>query len=259
MKDNDFRQLVDREFSALAWTDAHRLYTLDKMNKEEHPVMKKKVIIALALTLSILLMSAAAVAVTVGIPGIQNLIDLSDRRAREYDYQPFTVDPDAIVTPGNQRHTSRLVDIELHEAFLTGEALYLTIHITPAAADIVLWDDAAPPTQEGTALSYFDLYRQDGVRLIDFTGFSLHSPLNGYDYTLFADYTEVCRNPDGVGITCLMAYPLPEDGSIPLSGATVLGKFTVKDCRSRKDEYNVLLFDLPRMTVTEAHDSFLIN
>lgn len=259
MKDNDFRQLVDREFAALAWTDEKRRAALKRLNKEEQPVMKRKAITALVLILSIVVMSAAAVAVTVGVPGIQELIDQDEHRAREYDYEPFTVSTEAVVIPLNQRHTSVLVDIEIHEAYLTTEALYLTLHVTPTSEGAVLWDDAAPPTTDGQPLRYFDLYREEGLVLIDFMGFSLHSPLNAHDYTIMADYTEARRDPDGVGVTYLMVYPLPEDGLVSLSGNTVLGKFTVMDCHSRKHEYNAFLFDLPRMSIIDAHDSYLVN
>ena len=38
-----------------------------------------------------------------------------------------------------------------------------------------------------------------------------------------------------------------------------MGKFVIRDCHSRKDEFNVLMFDLPRMTVVESTDDFLHN
>lgn len=259
MKDNDFQQLVDREFASLTWTDTQRLAALKQMNKEEHPVMKRKAITALALVISIMVMSAAALAVTVGIPTIQELIDQTDHRTREYDYEPFIIDDAAVVTPSSQRHTSQLVSVELLEAYLTNEALYLTLHVAPIGENVVLWDDTAPPTREGQKLRYFDLYREEGLTLLDFQGLSLHSPLNGYDFTIFADYTEARRDPDGLGVTYLMAYPLPENERLPLSSSTVMGKFVILDCHSRKCEYNALMFDLPRMTIDDAHDSYLVN
>ena len=168
MKDNDFQQLVDEHFSVLSWTDAQRMAALQKMNKEVRPVMKKKVVIALAVVVSVILLSVTALAVSLGFPGIQELIDQSDRRAREYDYEPFTVAAEAVVTPKKQRHTSQLVDIAIHEAYLTTEALYLTIHVAPAGENVVLWDDAAPPTSTDQPLRYFDLYREEGIVLLDF-------------------------------------------------------------------------------------------
>lgn len=262
MRDNDFQQLVDREFASLTWTDAQRLAALKQMHKEEHPVMKRKAFTALVLVISIMVVSAAALAVTVGIPTMQELIDQHRDRVPEesqYLFAPFTVDGAAVVPPENQRHTSRLVDVELHEAYITNEALYLTLHVSPIGENVVLWDDTAPPMKDGQELRYFDLYRKEGLTLLDFQGLSLHSPLNGYDYTVFADYTEVRRDPDGVGITCLMAYRLPEDDLIPLRSSTVMGKFAILDCHSREHEYNVLMFDLPRMTVVESTDDFLVN
>ena len=262
MKDNDFRQLVDREFASLIWTDEKRLAALKRMNKEEHPIMKRKAITALVLIISIVVMSAAAVAVTVGIPGIQDLIDQHregiPEHARQW-YNPFSIDSAAVVVPENQRHTSRLVDIELHEAYITNEALYLTIHVAPVGDNVVLWDDDALPIVDGQPRTYFDMYREEELTLIDFMGFSLHSPLNGEDYTIMADYAEVRRDPDGVGVTYLMVYPRPGDVLIPLCNSTIMGKFVVRDCHSRKDEFNALMFDLPRMTVVESTDDFLHN
>lgn len=261
MKDNDFRELVDREFLSLAWTDEQRLSALKQMNREVQPVMKRKAITALVLIISIMVMSAAALAVTVGIPTLQQLIDQHRDGVPEesqYLFAPFTIEGAAVVTPENQRHTSRLVSIELHEAYLTNEALYLTVHVAPNGENVVLWDDDAPPMADGQPQRYFDLYREDGLTLIDFQGLSLHSPLNGYDYTVFADYLEARRDPDGQGVTYLMAYRLT-DGAGPLRDSTVMGKFAIQDCHSRKHEFNVLMFDLPRMTVVESTDDFLFN
>ena len=262
MKDNDFRQRVDREFASLIWTDEQHFAALRRMNKEEHPIMKRKAITALVLILSIVVMSAAAVAVTVGIPGIQDLIDQHregvPEHARQW-YAPLSIDSAAVVVPGNQRHTSQLVDVELHEAYITDEALYLTLHVAPVGDNVVLWDDDAPPVIDGHPRTYFDLYRQEELVLIDFMGFSLHSPLNAHDFTIMADYAETRRDPDGTGVTFLMVYPIPGDVVAPLRNSTVMGKFVIRDCHSRKDEFNVLMFDLPRMTVVESTDNFLHN
>lgn len=38
-----------------------------------------------------------------------------------------------------------------------------------------------------------------------------------------------------------------------------MGKFAILDCHSREHEFNVLMFDLPRMTVVESTDDFLFN
>ena len=38
-----------------------------------------------------------------------------------------------------------------------------------------------------------------------------------------------------------------------------MGRFAIQDCRSREREFNVLMFDLPRMTVVESTDDFLFN
>lgn len=259
MKDNDFRLLVDREFGPLEWTEETRLAALKRMNKEVQPVMKRKVIIALVLAISIMVMSAAALAVTVGLPTMQEMIDQDEHRAREYDYEPFTIPAEAVVKPLNQRHTSELVNIDATEAFLTAEAFYLVVHIVPAFEDAVLWEQAAPIIQDGQEVRYFDLYRQEGFPLLTTSNLTLHSPLNGTDYTLKPDYSEICRDTDGKGIVCLFAYALPEDELIPLSTSTVMGKFAVQDCHNTKWEYNAFLFDLPRMTIVESHDSFLIR
>ena len=260
MKNNDFRELVDREFSALEWTDAQRLCALRQMNKEEHPVMKRKAITALVLILSIVVMSATALAVTVGLPTIQQLINQSDRRTSEYDYEPFTIVTEAVVTPGNQRHTSQLMDVSLTQAYMTTEALYLTLHVKPAAVDAILWHDSVPLVMNGQEQRYFDLYRQEELTLLGCSGFTLHSPYtDASGYCLQTDYAEARREPEDMGITYLLAYPLPEDELLPLNGNTVMCKFIVTDQRSHEWEFNALFFDLPKMNIVEAHDSYLIN
>ena len=258
MKDNDFRQLVDREFASLIWTDEKRLRALDKMNREEQPIMKRKAITALVLIISIVVMSAADVAVTVGIPGIQDLLDQRHDNWPSYP-ETFAVDSAFVVTPGNQRHTSNLVDIEIREAYMTNEALYLTVHIAPQNENTILWNQGVPPIEDGKELRYFDLYRQEDLPLVEFVSMSLHSPYSVDSYALHVDYIEFHRLPDDDGITCLMVYQLPKDDVLPLSKCTVMGKFAVQDCRTRELELNVLLFDLPRMTIVESTDDFLHN
>lgn len=262
MINRSFQELVDRELASITWTDEQRRSALHQMHKEAQPVMKRKAMLALVLVISIMAMSAVAVAVTVGVPTIQQLIDQHRDRVPEeaqHLFSPFTVDGAAVVMPVNQRHTSHLVDVELHEAYITNEALYLTLHVAPIGDNVVLWDDDAPPTVDGQPQRYFDLYREEGLTLLDFQGLSLHSPLNAFDFTVFADYIEARRDPDGVGFTYLIAYPIPEDELIPLRSSTVMGKFAILDCHSRKHEFNVLMFDLPRMTVVESTDDFLIK
>lgn len=258
MKDNDFRQLVDREFASLAWTNGQRLAVMNRMNKEEHPIMKRKAITALVLIISIVVMSAAAVAVTVGIPGIQQLINQRHDNWPSYP-DSLAIDSTFVVTPTNQRHTSNLVNIEIREAYMTNEALYLTVHIAPRNENTVLWNEGVPPTEDGQALRYFDLYRQEDLPLVEFVSMSLHSPYSVDSYALHVDYIESHRFPDDAGFTCLMVYQLPKDDVLQLSDCTVMAKFAVQDCRTRELEFNVLLFDLPRMTVVESTDDFLHN
>ena len=235
MKDNDFRQRVDSAFAPLAWTDEQHFAALERMNKEEQPIMKRKAITALVLILSIVVMSAAALAVTVGIPGIQDLLDQHRGHVpqeAQHLFAPFTVEDGAVVIPDNQRHTSRLVDVELHEAYLTNEALYLTLHVAPVGDHVVLYAEDAPPVADGEVQRYFDLYRTEGLTLLDFQGLSLHSPLNGCDYTIFADYVEARRDPDGVGITYLMApcATAPSWASLPSSTATAASMSITSSC-----------------------------
>ena len=258
MKDNDFRQLVDHEFASLAWTDGQHLAVLNRMNKEEQPIMKRKAITALVLIISIVVMSAAAVAVTVGIPGIQQLIDQRHSNWPSYP-DSFAIDSAFVVTPSNQRHTSDLVDVSISEAYMTNEALYLTVHIAPRNEHTILWNQGVPPVKDGQELRYFDLYQQEDLPLVEFVSMSLHSPYSVDSYSLHVDYIELHRLPDDAGFTCLMVYQLPEDDVLPLSNCTVLGKFAVQDCRTRELEFNVLMFDLPRMTIIESTDDFLHN
>ena len=85
MKDKDFQQLVDHELSQLAWSDQQRMDTLRKMQKEERPVMKRKlslVIIAVALLLTL---TGTAVAAGLTIPSLQEFFNIRTTRAYWYD------------------------------------------------------------------------------------------------------------------------------------------------------------------------------
>ena len=62
MKANEFRQLIDHEFAQLEWTDAQRLHTLRQMKKEERPIMKRKLHVALIVTFILLTLSGTALA-----------------------------------------------------------------------------------------------------------------------------------------------------------------------------------------------------
>lgn len=260
MKDNDFRGLVDREFASLTWTDQQRMNTLRQMNKEVRPIMKRKAAFAAALVLAVVVMSAAALAVTMNIPTIQDFFDQNDDMKRLSDYQPFCVDDASVIQPTNQRHTSSLVDVSIQEAYLTTEALYLTVHLTPKDEGTLLFTTGLNSVViDGTELRYYNLFDREELSLQMFGSMVVQSPYFTDDWTLKWAYAEAQRSPEDDSITLLIAFSLPEDSSFFCSGGTLMGRFILRDCRNDGCEFNTIYFDVPPMTAVEAYDAQIVH
>ena len=135
MKDKDFQQLVDHEFAQLEWTDAQRMHTLRKMNKEARLLMKRKFSVALVVTLILLALTGTAVAAGLNISTIQDFFE----RLKAEGYSYATVNEAAVVIPVSQRHTSQLMDIQVDQLYLTDQAFYFTFHLTPKDANTLLF------------------------------------------------------------------------------------------------------------------------
>lgn len=256
-KPEDIRTAIDTTLSG-ASHDPTLYNRVVNASKGDSPPMRNKLKLTLVLTAVLVLMTTTALAVTLAIPSIQDFIDRDEIRKREYDYEPFHIDVNAVVKPSNQRHTSQLVNIEIEEAYLTTEAFYVTAHITPRSKNTVLFTHTLTSIiKDGQELRYFDLYKDESLTLLYVSGFKLDSPYPDSDYTLELDYTDVYRAPEEDGITFMMAFKVPEDLVYIFSGSTLMGKFVVDNARTGDWEFNAIYFDIPKLTRVEAHDSVL--
>lgn len=122
MKDNNFQQLIDHEFAQLEWTDAQRLHTLRQMKKEERPIMKRKLHVALIMTLILMLLSGTAVAAT--YKGVQFFLT-------ERTTDPVTIAPSLMMTAITQTSTSEWLDVAVQDAYWDGSELSIAIRVAP--------------------------------------------------------------------------------------------------------------------------------
>lgn len=258
-KPEDIRQAIDITLSG-ASHDPTLFNRVVNASKGDAPPMKSKLKFALIFTVILVLMTTTAVAVTLAIPSIQDFINQDEFRKREYDYEPFNVDVNAVVKPTNQRHTSQLVNIEIQEAYLTTEAFYVTAHVTPQSKDtVLLTSNLTSIIKDGQELRYFDLYKNEALTLLNISAFRIDSPYPDSDYKLELSYADAYRAPEDDGITFMMVYRVPEDLRYLFSGSTMMGKFVVDNKRTNDWEFNAIYFDIPKLTRVEAHDSYLLD
>lgn len=266
MKDRDFQQLVDREFALLEWTEEQRLAVLKQINKEEAPVKKK---LAFGLIVIIALMIATLTSFAVGGDShtSHTMSDFFSDLNKEREHFYFFTDDDrmyvtegGIATPEDQRHTSELVDVTVQQAYLTNEALYLTIHVTPKAEGAVLVNRASAPIYyKGEEVRYYDLYQQEALTLLDAGDFAIDYDVYGEPVTLTEDYGERYQSPDEPGVTHLVVLTHEEDIShlTGLNAPPLVLRFCVDDCRTHKTEWNTLILDLPSMESIDSQDFML--
>ena len=269
MKDKDFQQLVDYEFQQLEWSDQQRLDTLRQMNKEERPVMKRKlstVIIAVALLLTL---TGTAVAAGLSIPSLQEFFNLRTTKSYWYDavndkysfYEAPVVDESAISRPLGQRHTSQRVNVTVDQLYLTDEAFYFTVLYTPKQETTLLFDGAHNSIMlDGKEQYYWNLWDRKELALYSI-GSMFIDDLTGRDRPIALDYGESRRDPETGAIASMYAFKNAEDIAMLRSwdGGTLMLRFQVQDLRSHDLEWNVLFVDFPRLQKTDAHDSYLTN
>lgn len=263
MKDNDFQQLVDREFAPLEWTETQRRTALSKMKKEEAPV-KRKLTFALIAIIGLMIVSMTSFAVSGGSHTISDFFaDLNAEREHFYFFTEdnrMNVTEGGLAAPEDQRHTSELVDVTVQQAYLTDEALYLTIHVTPKAENAVLINRASAPIYyKGEEVRYFDLYRQEDLALLDVTGFAVDYDVYGNPVMLTEDYGDMYQAPDEPGVTHLVV--LTHDGDIShltgLNAPPLVLRFCVTECHTLTHEWNALILDLPAMESIDGQDFML--
>ena len=130
MKDKDFQQLVDHEFAALEWTDQQRMDTLRQMNKEDRPVMKRKLTFSMALMLILVLMTGT-VAVAATYRGVSWFLT-------EYLYRTKELDSDYLFSEMRQHHNSKYLNAEVIDAYWDGLELSIAYRVTPANPTLTL-------------------------------------------------------------------------------------------------------------------------
>lgn len=269
MKDKDFQQLVDHEFSQLAWSDQQRMDTLRKMQKEERPVMKRKFSVAIIAVALLLTLTGTAVAAGLTIPTLQEFFNLRTTRAYWYDavndtysfYDAPIVDETAIARPLAQRHTSQRVNITVDQLYLTDEAFYFTVLFTPKQENTLLFSGAHNSIMlDGKEQYYWNLWDRKELALYNVGSMSIDD-LNGRDRPIELDYAESHRDPETGAIAFMYAFKNAEDIAMlrAWSGGTLMLRFQVQDLRGHDLEWNVLFVDFPRLQKTDAHDNYLTN
>ncbi len=252
MKDNEFRQLVDREFASLEWTDEQRMNTLRLMRQPERNIMKKKLITGIAIAMTILLTSLTAFAAGMNIITIHDMLaGLSDQDLRESEII-VPVDENKVASAYHTRHTSDLVDVEITQLYLSGERLYLTASITPTGKDTLVYHEPSLPlTLDGQEMRYFDLYRQKDLTLLNIFCLDIDWEDMAFSDTRPGDvellYSTAIHDEATLGMTLLCVYEWPDTLHALEAGFRLQASFVVKNARTNNLEWNVLFADVPRM------------
>lgn len=254
MKDKDFRQLVDHEFAQLNWTDRQRMDTLRKMQKEERPVMKRKLSVVLVAAMLLLTLTGTAVAAGLNVYSLQDFFDqwFADENISDGFPTPI-IDEAFIVTPVSQRHTSALVSVQVEQLYLSHEALYFTISYTPKAANTLLFGTGLTSIElDGEEKDYWDLWNYEELSLLS-PGSVCIDDLRGRQTPLSLITRQRYRNPETGAITEM--YILRDEKALTqlraISGGTLMLRFTVDNLRNHDTEYNVLYIDFPRIETVE--------
>ena len=258
MKDKDFQQLVDHEFAQLEWTDAQRMDTLRKMNKEERPVMKRKFQIALVFTLILLTLSGTALAAGLTIASIQDFFSLRDELALRDLAAPssFTVNQKEVRRPNNQRHTSEIVDFTVKEVYWTNKAVYVFGIMTPKDPNAVLIPTASDAEQNNQNVELLkEVKKQKGTPVYTIAALdSLSMPgVIAPECRWLYNYTR--RLEDG-SIAVMSSFPVEDIGFTYSFKAksTLKSTFVIQNARNKIIEYNTIYFDIPRLEMQDHGD-----
>ena len=253
MKDKDFRELADREFAQLEWTDRQRMDTLRQMNKEEKPVMKRKLIVVIV-TVTLLLTGTVAVAAGVNSFDLQYFFDhWLDTGKIEREYPAPTIGQSAVVNPVSQRHTSTLVDAQIEQIYLSPKALYFTNRYTPKAADTLLFSAGVTSTViDGVELDYWDMWDYREYELLEPYSVSISHPDDSHKACQLITGDRV-RDPETGAITEMhMIRDSKFLSNLNIAdGGTLTLNYRVMDLRNHDMEHNVLYVDFPRIETVE--------
>ena len=252
MKDKDFRQLVDREFAPLEWTDEQRMNTLRLMRQPERNIMRKKLIAAVAIAMALLLTSVTAFAAGLNIVTIRDMLSRMNQQGLKEADIIIPVDDNKVATPYHTRHTSDLVDVEITQLYLADNKLYLTAGITPKAKDTLVYHEPSLPlTLDGQEMRYFDLYKQEDLTLLNIFYLDIEWEDMAFTDTRPGEiellYTSAVHDEASMGMTLLCVYSWPEHLYALEAGYHLQASFMVKNARTNDLEQNVLFADIPRM------------
>lgn len=258
MKDNNFQQLIDHEFAQLEWTDAQRHRTLQKMQKEAQPMMKRKLHIALIVTLILLTLSGTALAAGLNIAGIQDFFNLRDELALKDMAAPssFTVNQKEVRRPNNQRHTSGIVDFTVKEVYWTNKAVYVFGIMTPKDPNAVLIPTASDAEQNSQNVELLkEVKKQKGTPVYTISALdTLSMPgVIAPECRWLYNYTR--RLEDG-SIAVMTSFPVEDIGFTYFFKAksTLKSTFVVQNARNKIIEYNTIYFDIPRLEMQDHGD-----
>lgn len=254
MKDKDFQQLVDHEFAQLEWSDQQRMQMLRQMQKEERPVMKRKLTLAIVAVVLLLSLTGTAVAAGINITTLKEFFERYTAEWNVYGYEPPVLDEAKIVQAKGYRHTSELVDVTVDQMYLTDEALYFTVQYTPKAPNALLFDGYHKSViLDGEEKNYWDLWDRKDLSLLNINGVTVED-LAEVGPLLNAYYQDSTRDPETGAITQWYVFREPEKISMLRSytGGTLMLRFQVSSLRNHDVEWNVLFVDFPRMEVVQA-------
>ena len=257
MKDKDFRELMDREFAQLEWTDRQRMDTLRQMNKEEQPVMKRKLIVTIIAAMLLLTLTGTAVAAGMNIISLKEFFDRYTAEWSTHGYKLLAINESNVVTPEGYRHSSNLVDVTVDQLYLTDEALYLTVHYAPKQPNMLLFSgNLTSIVLEGKEYRYYHLWDTD-QSLMQISSLSICS-INGTGDPVYANYTDSIRSPETGTITEMYVFKHPEDISPVevLGSSTIMLRFQIGNLRNHDVEWDVLFIDLPQMEVNDGDAIF---
>lgn len=260
MKDNDFRQLVDHEFSALEWTDRQRMDTLQKMQKEAQPMMKRKLHIALIVTLILLTLSGTALAAGLNIAGVQDFFqlrhELSLKGMASGFEEAFQINQRAVVRPSKQRHTSEIVDVNIKEVYRTNKAVYVFAIFTPKDESVIIIPATSDPEQEPQN----DQLLKDSLKIKGQQVYMLWAFNNLEMPGIISDdvhlrYGYERRLEDG-SVAVMASFPV-EDMKFAYyfkGKSTLQTDFVLTNARNQVKEYNTIYFDISRLEEQDHGD-----
>lgn len=260
MKANKFRQLIDHEFAQLEWTDAQRLHTLRQMKKEERPIMKRKLHVALIVTLILLTLSGTALAAGLNIAGVQDFFQLRHEltlkgMAAGFE-EPFQINQRAVVRPSKQRHTSEIIDVNVKEVYRTNKAVYVFAIFTPKDESVIIIPKTSDPEQDSQNEQLLrDSLKVKGQQVYMLWALDSLSMPGIYADAVDGQYSYHRRLEDG-SVAVMVSFPVENMKFIySFKGkSTLQTDFVLTNARNQTKEYNTIYFDISRLEEQDHGD-----